>query len=89
MHGYPDMPPADVHHMADPYVDLPPGSTDGYQPSPGPGAFLGDPTLDPRTTSSPPPPPGMIPTSSDHPNVPPSSSGDGGMGATVAAAAVV
>jgi len=89
MHGYPDMPPADVHgHMADPYADMPPGATDGYQPSPGPGAFLGDPTgLDPRTTSSPPPPPGMVPTSSEHPSLPPSSAGDGS-GAGMAAAAV-
>merc|ERR1711981_429343 len=87
MHGYPDMPPADVHHLAEPYVDMPPGSTEGYQPSPGAGAFLGDPSLDPRTSSSPPPPPGMVPTSSEHPNVPPSSTGDGS-GVTAAAAVV-
>ena len=94
MHGYPDMPPTDVHgHMADPYADMPPGATvDGYQPSPGPGAFLGDPTgLDPRTTSSPPPPPGMVPTSSEHPSLPlPSSAGgDGGAGGGMAAGAAV
>ena len=85
------MPPADVHHMAEPYVDMPPGSTEGYQPSPGAGAFLGDPSLDPRTgsASSPPPPPGMIPTSSEHPNaVPPSSGGVDGSGVTAAAAVV-
>jgi hypothetical protein len=76
--------------MADPYADMPPGATDGYQPSPGPGGFLGDPTsgLDPRTTSSPPPPPGMVPTSSEHPSLPPSSAAGDGSGAGMAAAAV-
>lgn len=51
MHGYPDMPPngSDLHHMGEPYVDLPPPppppvASEAYSPA----GFL---DLDPRSNS--------------------------------------